>query len=99
MRRSSREITPSTRLVSVREGAGWFLVRFRPIRAKATGRRIHHGVHLSHVVRAEVHASGSLEHVAELETRLPYCGRVDQRGKFSDVSDHNSVEQRLVAIV
>ena len=29
MRRSSREITPSTRLVSVREGAGWFLVRFR----------------------------------------------------------------------
>ena len=99
MRRSSREITPSTRLVSVREGAGWFLVRFRPIRAKATGRRIHHGVHLSHVVRAEVHAPRPLEHVAELEAGLADGGRVDERGQFSDVSDHNSVEQRLVAIV
>ena len=92
MRRSSREITPSTRLVSVREGAGWFLVRFRPIRAKATGRCIHHGVHLPDVVRAEVHASRPLEHVAELEAGLADRGRVDERCQFSNVSDHYSMK-------
>ena len=91
--RHRRDSSPSEKAL-----AG-FWCDFGPIRAKATGRCIHHGVHLSHVVRAEVHAPRSLEHVAELEAGLADRGRVDERCEFSDVSDHNSVEQRLVAIM
>ena len=56
-------------------------------------------VALPDVVRAEVHASRPFEHVAELEAGLADRGRVDERCQFPDVSDHNSVEQRLVAIM